>query len=39
MAITGFDGSDSARQISAWVAANFTANLGRRATVYDLTSG
>jgi len=32
-------GSDTSRQISAWVAANFTASSVGGATVYDLTAG
>ena len=32
-------GSDSAQQISAWVAANFQATTVGGTTVYDLTSG
>jgi len=32
-------GSDSAQQISAWVAANFQASSVGGATVYDLASG
>jgi hypothetical protein len=32
-------GGDSAQQISAWVAANFTATSVGGATVYDLTAG
>jgi 4-amino-4-deoxy-L-arabinose transferase-like glycosyltransferase len=32
-------GSDTSRQISAWVADNFTASSVGGATVYDLTAG
>jgi hypothetical protein len=32
-------GSDTSREISAWVAANFTASSVGGATVYDLTAG
>ena len=32
-------GSDTARQISAWVAENFTATSAGGAVVYDLTAG
>jgi hypothetical protein len=38
MAIGGFNGSDAAQQISAWVAENFTATSVGGATVYDLTA-
>ena len=32
-------GSDDSSQISAWVAANFTATTVGGTTVYDLTAG